>query len=256
MVPEKDRLGLFTQLETLDVPEVMELFKEVMKPLAPDDGQLEPPADVVTLDGATPELLAQYEKTGMDAIAKGEVAAIVLGGGAGTRLGLDGPKGLYSLPGLPSGKSLYQLFAERILRLKQSAGGRLPFLVMTSPANHQVTVDFFEKNNFFGLPREDCMFFPQGTLPSITFDGKIMLEAPATVTASPDGNGGIYPSLHKAGLLEGLRKSGVKYIHIFGVDNILARPVRNDVALNDVARNDVARNDVAHSDVARSDADA
>ena len=50
----------------------------------------------------------------------------MLGGGAGTRLGLDGPKGLYCLPGLPSGKSLYQLFAERTLALST----KIPFLAI------------------------------------------------------------------------------------------------------------------------------
>ena len=58
---------------------------------------------------------------GLEAIAKGEVAALVLAGGAGTRLGFPSPKGLFSI-GLPSGKSLFQLFAERLKKASVLAG--------------------------------------------------------------------------------------------------------------------------------------
>lgn len=70
------------------------------------------------------------------------MAALVLSGGQGTRLGFDGPKGMYDI-GLPSGKPIFQLLAERVRGLSRLAGmpaGRtLPFYVMTSPLNHDVT---------------------------------------------------------------------------------------------------------------------
>lgn len=191
------------------------------------DSELVPPEpsaiagiDVIRQDGA-----AHWEQLGREAISQGKVAVLILGGGAGTRLGIESPKGMFSPPGLPSGKPLYQLFAERCLNLKKSTGAKsLPFLVMTSPSNHDETVEFFQAHAYFGMLKEDCTFFPQGTMPAFTKEGKLILEAPGTLSLHPDGNGGIYPALKKAGVLDKCESLGVQLFHVFGVDNILTIP--------------------------------
>jgi UDP-N-acetylglucosamine/UDP-N-acetylgalactosamine diphosphorylase len=170
---------------------------------------------------------------GIQALGRSEVAALVLAGGQGTRLGFSGPKGMYSI-GLPSKSTLFQLLSERILKLRKiaakdskSPGDKLPsipFYIMTSPINHLQTVEFFEENRFFGLPKEDISIFQQGMLPCLTEGGKIILEKAGAVAMAPDGNGGIYPSLMNSGIFLDMENRKVKYLHVFSIDNALTRP--------------------------------
>lgn len=228
-VPRKQIPEFLAQLEEIDLDYVSKSYTQAcaeVESLAKHSSvDLAPPDSYGTLAGSSEEELASWEQAGLAAIACGEVAACVLAGGQGTRLGFDGPKGCYDV-GLPSGKTLFQIFAERVRRMVVLAGqgARLPFLVMTSPQNHQVTLNFFKAHKFFGLPAKDVHFFQQGTMPCLTPEGKIILESAGCVARNPDGNGGFYPALQNSGCLGQLRSEGVKYIHVFSVDNILCRP--------------------------------
>jgi len=214
----------FGQLRKLDLHEITEIYSKSVRGQT-DVGDLEPPESYQKLSAATGEMKKEWEDRGLAAIREHKIGVVILGGGAGTRLGYDGPKGKYNI-GLQSKKTLFQLFAERVKRLSELAGGdaRIPFVVMTSPSNHDTTVNYFKDNNYFGLPQEDCIFFEQGTLPCFSLDGSILLESKSCVASSADGNGGIYPALKKSGVLETLRERKVHGLHVFSVDNALCRP--------------------------------
>ncbi len=93
---------------------------------------------------------SSWYKVGLHAISQGRVGVILLAGGQGTRLGSSLPKGQFDL-GLPSGKTLYQLYAERILKLEIMTDSTIPWYIMTSSATTDSTVKFFKKNNYFSL---------------------------------------------------------------------------------------------------------
>jgi UDP-N-acetylglucosamine/UDP-N-acetylgalactosamine diphosphorylase len=126
---------------------------------------------------------------------------------------------------MPSGRTLFQMIAERILKLKNLTESQsLPFYIMTSPLNHQTTVDYFQQNNYFGLGKDNVIFFQQGMLPCLTDDGKIIMESANKASMAPDGNGGIYPSLQASGSLQDMERRGVQYVHVFSIDNALVKP--------------------------------
>lgn len=166
-----------------------------------------------------------------------------MAGGQGTRLGVPYPKGMYDI-GLLSGKSLYQVQVERMLRIRQladdarknrrrrrSGGGspgegstsRIPLYVMTSEHTMAPTEEFFRRHRHFGARPEDVVFFEQRMIPSFDLDGKVILEDKARVAKSPDGNGGLYRALKFEGILEDMEGRGVKYLHVYCVDNVLVR---------------------------------
>lgn len=166
------------------------------------------------------KLYEDAEEQAENLLRNGQVAAFTVAGGQGTRLGFDAPKGTFGISPV-RGKSLFQLFAEAILGLQDKYGAEFSWYIMTSPLNDQDTRDFFEHNDNFGLKDDQVMFFPQGTLPAMDFDGKVLLAAPDELALSPDGHGGSLAALRNAGALDDMRERGITHISYFQVDNPL-----------------------------------
>src|SRR5262249_51176191 len=130
----------------------------------------------------------EHAERGAQALGRGEVAVLLVAGGQGSRLGFDAPKGLFPVGPL-SGKTLLHLHDEKVRALRQRHGGRVPFLIMTSPATHAATEAYFAANANFGLPDSDVSFFQQGTMPSLCLKtGRLLLESPGSLFLSPDGH--------------------------------------------------------------------
>jgi UDP-N-acetylglucosamine/UDP-N-acetylgalactosamine diphosphorylase len=174
----------------------------------------------VTLD----ELARRREelsRAGDEAYAAGRVAVLMVAGGQGTRLGFPGPKGCFPLAP-HSGKTIYQLQAEKILSVSRRAGRAVPFLVMTSPATDQETRGFFAASGNFGLAEDQIAFLTQATVPSRGRDGRALLAGPGRLLENPDGHGGALAALIESGQLDRLRTRGIAHLVYLQVDNVLA----------------------------------
>ncbi|MBI1189120.1 MAG: UDPGP type 1 family protein [Tepidisphaera sp.] len=158
-------------------------------------------------------------------IRAGQVAAFVVAGGQGSRLGYEGPKGCYPA-GAVTGKPLFELFAENILGVHDRYNVWTPWYIMTSPLNHEATKSFFESHNFFGLPNDLVRFFPQGVMPSLDIKtGKVLLSSKSEVATNPDGHGGCIRALHHSGALAEMQSRGIKHLSYFQVDNPTVRVI-------------------------------
>ncbi len=167
---------------------------------------------------------AEYEKIGVEAIRQGKVAAVLLAGGMGTRLGVDGPKGAYDI-GVTKPLYIFEQQLRNITDVTNKCGVSVPLYIMTSDKNHEQTISFWKEHNYFGYPAEEIKFFKQDMAPAVDYDGKIILETKDTPAFSPNGNGGWFASLKKAGLVGELHKRGVEWLNIYAVDNVLQRIV-------------------------------
>ena len=165
---------------------------------------------------------AELEAIGVEAIKAGKVAAVLLAGGMGTRLGVDGPKGAYDI-GVTKPLYIFEQQMQNLFEVVEKCGVKVPLYIMTSDKNHEQTVSFWKEHNYFGYAEEDVKFFKQDMAPAVDYDGKIILETKDTPALSPNGNGGWFGSLQRAGLCEDLHKRGVEWLNIYAVDNVLQR---------------------------------
>ncbi|XP_033113283.1 UDP-N-acetylhexosamine pyrophosphorylase-like [Anneissia japonica] len=228
---EDEKLALYNDITNTNIKEVVKFFKtatESMDSQTKVDDKMEPiPSDMFGSVTRSGKKLKQWEISGLEAVGKSKVCVLLLAGGQGTRLGVSYPKGMYNV-GLPSGKPLYQLQAERILRLQQYAkeetgqSGTIPWYIMTSEHTQEPTEEFFASRNFFGLQKEDIVFFEQNMLPCMSFEGKIIMSSKSKIARAPDGNGGLYRALDEK-ILSDMERRGVQYIHVYCVDNILVK---------------------------------
>lgn len=214
-----DRATLVGQLAGVDLGELDALYRRKDEPHT----ALPPPDRIAPVPVEPADAPAAARALGEDALRRGEVAALLVAGGQGSRLGSDKPKGMFPV-GPVSGASLFQVHAEKVLALSRRYGKPVPLLVMTSPATHADTEAYFAEHRNFGLADRDVIFFQQGTMPALDLaTGKLLLEAPGRLFLSPNGHGGTLTALAETGLLDDLEARGVRHVFYFQVDNPLVK---------------------------------
>lgn len=165
---------------------------------------------------------AEYETAGLEEIRSGKVGAVLLAGGMGTRLGSDGPKGVYNI-GITHDLYIFECLFNNLMEVTNKAGNFIHLFIMTSDKNHGATCAFLKEKNFFGYDGSFVHFFRQEMAPAADYNGKVYLEEKWKLSTSPNGNGGWYSSMAKSGMLDIVQESGIEWLNVFAVDNVLQR---------------------------------
>jgi UDP-N-acetylglucosamine/UDP-N-acetylgalactosamine diphosphorylase len=148
------------------------------------------------------------------------VGAILLAGGQGTRLGFDKAKGMYNI-GVTRELYIFEQLIANLRKVTEEAGAWVPLYIMTSEKNDAQTRAFFAEHDYFGYSSDFVKFFVQEMVPAVDFEGNVLLESEDSLAMSPNGNGGWFKSLVKAGLDRDLKEKGVEWLNVFAVDNVL-----------------------------------
>jgi UDP-N-acetylglucosamine diphosphorylase len=209
------------QIENIDFEQLKSLYESTKEEKCIEEKKIEhiPYTDKTKL--TKEEQLSLFE-IGEQVIKQGHYAVITMAGGQGTRLGHNGPKGTYALDTINGKKYIFEIIIDRLKKAEKQYNVTIPWYVMTSKENHQDTILFLEKNNYFGYNKDKIKFFKQGELPLIDTQGKIILDENAKIKEAADGNGGIYEALSKSGMLQELKQNQIEWIFISGIDNILS----------------------------------
>lgn len=214
---ETEQTSLLAQIEELD-PELLQNFQANIGDAA--RGQLAPLGALTLAD--IEENRGRFEAAGLDAIRQGKIGAVLLAGGMGTRLGFDKPKGMYNM-GETRPLYIFECLINNLLEVVDKAGTYVPLFVMTSEKNDEDTREFFAEMKYFGYNPEYVHFFVQKMAPAVDGNGKILMEEKGRIATSPNGNGGWFASMVRAGLLPLLQREGIEWLNVFAVDNVLQR---------------------------------
>ena len=212
-----EKKELYKQIQETDFSYLDELNKEQKVELC----------DIAPIEALTIDKIEKnknkYKEIGETAIKNGEVATLLLAGGMGTRLGFDGPKGMYDV-GITHNLFIFECIINNLKKVTDSLGVFIPLFIMTSDKNDKATKEFFEEKKYFGYSKDYIRFFTQEMAPCTDLQGRILLESKNRLATSPNGNGGWFNSLIKnKDAKELLDKSGAKWINIFAVDNVLQK---------------------------------
>jgi UDP-N-acetylglucosamine pyrophosphorylase len=223
-ISNEEKNMLINQILNIDFEEIINLYNN--SKINDNLSNIEiSPLSHIEKDKLTENESNYYTKIGESVIKNHQVAVVTMAGGQGTRLGYKGPKGTYMLNLKPIKKSLFQIISENIIETNHKYNTCIPWYIMTSEENDKQTRAFFEINNFFDYPKEKIKFFKQDKLPIIDINGKLILQESYIIKEASNGNGNVFKSMKKAGIIKDLDDMNIKWICFGGIDNVLLKNV-------------------------------
>lgn len=216
---------LADQILHIDFERLKTLDEEITHPCCTCNIEDISPVKAINPEKKDIEEIEEYIKIGEDVVKSGHFAIGIMAGGQGTRLGHNGPKGTFKLELNGEIKSLFEIIVDKLKNAYEKYNVYLNCYIMTSPENNKETVAFFEKNNYFNYPKEYIKFFMQEDLPLLNKKGKLILGEDGLIKLASEGNGGIFYSMAKKGIIDDMKSKNIKWIFIGSVDNLLVKYV-------------------------------
>lgn len=214
---DNEKKELLSQIEDLDFS-LVDLVKDGVKE---NPKGLLAPLGAVSVDEIKKNQ-DKYFTIGAKALKEGKVGCVLLAGGMGTRLGFDQPKGMFNI-GVNKDLYIFEQLIRNLFDVVKQVGAYIPLFIMTSDKNNDATVSFFEEKEYFGYPKEYVSFFKQEMAPAMDYEGAFYLEQKSKLATSPNGNGGWFSSMLKAGLGQVMHDKNIEWLNVFAVDNVLQR---------------------------------
>lgn len=215
---EQEQKHLLEIAGAINFRKIQKYYKIAKTENKPINFSLLEPSDYVKQNDERRE---KFYQLGSEALKSGKVAFLTVAGGQASRLGFDLPKGCFRISPITQ-KSLFQIFAEKILFYSNLYNQPLKWFIMTSIDNFKTTVDFFSQNNYFNLDKKNVFFFKQGINPTVTSEsGDLILKNKSELFMNPNGHGGILGALTSQGYISQMEHLGIEYLSYFQVDNPL-----------------------------------
>ena len=220
---EEIKKQLEEQLQKIDMAQIEELYQSTKGEISFENDIIEP-ISYVEKSKLSEDEYNNYLAIGEKAIKEGKYSVVTMAGGQGTRLGHSGPKGTFDI-GLDSHKSIFEILCDHIKEQSNKYNVMIPWYIMTSRENNAQTVEFFEKNNYFGYDKKYVKFFQQGKLPMCDEQGKILINEDGLIKEAADGHGGIFQSMKKNDVTKDMKEKGIEWAFIGPIDNVLVKMV-------------------------------
>ena len=215
---------LAKQVLNIDFHKILELYDNTKKEIEFKEKTITP-IDYLDKQKMSKDEIERLDNLGIEVLKKEQYAVVTMAGGQGTRLGHPGPKGTFKLDVYGKGKYLFEILAENLRQANKEYNITIPWYIMTSKENNSMTVEFLEKNNYFGYDKKYVTIFMQGELPLVNTEGKLLISKEMKIKEASDGNGGTYSSLRSSGALADMKERGIKWVFIGSVDNALLKMV-------------------------------
>lgn len=222
-----EKRSLLDQLGQIDFQLLGQLAKQhILSPVKTSKIKNLSPPPILKYPPLTRDLTSEemeVHKMGEELLESRKVAIFMSAGERATlSTGINLPMGMIEI-GPVSRKTLYEWHADKIVSLCDRYKCSLPWVIMVSEQTEKKTLEFFEKNSYFGLSSADVRFVKQKMIPILNKRGKIILQDKNTLCFNTNGYGGALAAIQGKKVMSDFMERGIEHFFYFQVENPLVK---------------------------------